>query len=143
MAITTLGQVLETGDDFVILDFEGEPLRPLPCRRQKRSPLRDVAGMLRSFHYAAHATLVADPDRVTLGPRAEQWSEQASRAFLDGWLDAARGAVFLPVAEVEITRLLNAFLLEKAIYEVNYELNNRPDWIAIPALGLRRLLRLS
>src|SRR4051794_18469299 len=95
-------QVLETGGDFVILDFEGEPLRPLAYRRQKRSPLRDVAGMLRSFHYAAHATLVVEPDRAALQPRAEQWSEQASRAFLDGWLDAARGTVFLPRAEVEI-----------------------------------------
>ncbi|HEY2124222.1 MAG TPA: putative maltokinase [Chthoniobacterales bacterium] len=138
-----LGQVLETGDDFVILDFEGEPLRPLAYRRQKRSPLRDVAGMLRSFHYAAHAVLVGRADRAALEPRAEQWAEDANRAFLDGWLEVARGTAFLPATEAEIERLLDAFLLEKVIYEVSYELNNRPDWIAIPALGLRRALRLA
>ncbi len=137
-----LGQVLETGDDFVILDFEGEPLRSLAHRRQKRSPLRDVAGMLRSFHYAAHAALVGHPDRAALEARAEECSEMACHAFLESWLDTVRGAVFLPATAEETGRLLDAFLLEKVIYEMGYELNNRPDWIAIPALGLRRLLRL-
>ncbi|HEX8296797.1 MAG TPA: putative maltokinase [Chthoniobacteraceae bacterium] len=138
-----LGQVLNTGADFVIIDFEGEPLRPLAERRLKRSPLRDVAGMLRSFHYAAHAGLVTRADRGALEPRAEVWSEAASRAFLRGWSEATRGAIFVPHSAGDVIRLLEAFLLEKAIYEVGYEFNNRPDWLPIPARGVLRLLHGS
>ena len=135
-----LGQVLNTGTDFTILDFEGEPSRPLAERRCKRSPLRDVAGMLRSFHYAAHATIVDRADRAALEPQAEQWSKTAGDAFLEAWLATAKGAVFLPATEEECTQVLQAFLLEKAIYEVAYELNNRPAWLPIPVRGVLRLL---
>ena len=132
-----LGQVLSTGADFTILDFEGEPSRPLAERRRKRSPLRDVAGMLRSFHYAAHASL---GDRRALEPLAEQWSQAACDAFLGAWLATTQGSIFRPATEEECTRLLEAFLLEKAIYELAYELNNRPAWLPIPARGILRLL---
>lgn len=135
-----LGQVLETGEDFVIIDFEGEPLRSLAERRCKRSPLRDVAGMLRSFHYAAHATLIGREDRALLEPWAERWSEAASRVFFGGWLEATRGALFVPESRAELTLLLDAFLLEKALYEVAYELNNRPAWLPIPLRGVERVL---
>lgn len=135
-----LGQVLDTGVDFVIIDFEGEPSRPLAERRRKRSPLRDVAGMLRSFHYAAHASLVGREDRAELESSANRWSQAARRSFLGGWLDAARSAVFVPASEAEITPLLDAFLLEKVLYEIAYEMNNRPDWLPIPISGLEALL---
>jgi trehalose synthase-fused probable maltokinase len=135
-----LGQVLDTGADFVIIDFEGEPSRSLAERRRKRSPLRDVAGMLRSFHYAAHASLVGRADRAALEPWANEWSQAASRSFLSGWLDATRGAVFLPASTAEIAPLLDAFLIEKALYEIAYEMNNRPDWLPIPINGLERIL---
>ena len=135
-----LGQVLNTGTDFTILDFEGEPSRPLAERRCKRSPLRDVAGMLRSFHYAAHATIVDRADRAALEPQAEQWSKAAGDTFLEAWLATAKDAVFLPATEEECTQVLQAFLLEKAIYEIAYELNNRPAWLPIPVRGILRLL---
>ncbi len=135
-----LGQVLNTGTDFAIIDFEGEPSRTLAERRRKRSPLRDVAGMLRSFHYAAHATIADRADRAALEPRAELWSKAASDAFLEAWLATTQGAVFRPASEEECTRLLEAFLLEKAIYEAAYELNNRPGWLPIPVRGILRLL---
>jgi maltose alpha-D-glucosyltransferase / alpha-amylase len=136
-----LGQVLETGGDFMIIDFEGEPLRPLAERREKRSPLRDVAGMLRSFHYAAHSAL--ERTRVPLAelePWAEIWSRVVAREFLLGWLDAAKGAPFVPRTDEEMERLLDAFLLEKAVYEVAYELNNRPAWVGIPLRGILQIL---
>jgi trehalose synthase-fused probable maltokinase len=136
-----LGQVLDTGAEFVIIDFEGEPSRPLAERRLKRSPLRDVAGMLRSFHYAAHASLVGREDRATLEPWAARWAQAASRIFLEGWREAARGAVFLPASDAEFAALLDAFLLEKALYEIAYEMNNRPEWLPIPISGLEAVLK--
>lgn len=136
-----LGQVLETGGDFVIIDFEGEPLRPLATRREKRSPFRDVAGMLRSFDYAAHAALEAHEEhRPALSDYAEQWSAQAQLAFLDAWLAATDGARFRSTVHSEEDHLLEAFLLEKALYEVLYEINNRPTWLPIPLRGVLRLL---
>jgi maltose alpha-D-glucosyltransferase/alpha-amylase len=143
-----LGQVLYTGKDFVIIDFEGEPARPLSERRLKRSPLRDVAGMLRSFQYAAYAAL---HDQAAMGiVRPEQfarvegwaryWCAWASAAYLRGYLGSAGKAPTLPQAPEEIEALLNAYLLEKAIYEIGYELNNRPDWVRIPLAGLKQLL---
>ena len=143
-----LAQVLYTGKDFVIIDFEGEPARPLSERRLKRSPLRDVAGMLRSFHYAAEAALYqeAEVGLVPAGRRpgleswAEAWVRWASIAFLQAYLATAASAPFLPGGRAELKLLLDAFVLEKAIYELAYELNNRPGWVAIPLHGIRRLL---
>jgi maltose alpha-D-glucosyltransferase / alpha-amylase len=132
-----LGQVLETGGDFVIIDFEGEPLRSLATRREKRSPFRDVAGMLRSFDYAAHAALEA---HATLSAQAARWSAKAQRTFLEAWLATTNGAVFRAAARADEDRLLDAFLLEKALYEVVYEINNRPTWLPIPLRGVLRLL---
>ena len=137
-----LGQVLNTGADFVIIDFEGEPAKLLAERRRKRSPLRDVAGMLRSFHYAAHSALGGFTEhRAGLEPHAERWHERARAAFLDAWIATTAGAPFVPVEHAEFTRLLDAFLLEKALYEIAYELNNRPAWLAIPLRGAVQILR--
>lgn len=137
-----LGQVLSTGDDFILLDFEGEPQRSLTERKLKRSPLRDVAGMLRSFHYAAHSGLNEFPaHRELLTPWAELWSELMSRTFLRAWIETAAGAVFLPPKLEDVGLLLHAFLIEKAIYEVGYELNNRPTWLHIPVRGILQILR--
>jgi trehalose synthase-fused probable maltokinase len=122
-----LGQVLWTGEDWIVLDFEGEPARSLPERRRKRSPLRDVAGMLRSFAYAVSA---AGGDR--------EWEERARREFLDGYLDAIDPRV-IPSGDA-LDRVLAIFELEKAVYELRYELDNRPDWVHIPVAGIQRLL---
>lgn len=138
-----LGQLLYTGDDFVIIDFEGEPARTTAERRRKRSPLVDVAGMIRSFHYAAYGALFLcsdhDPDRISsLFPRAESWSRTMSGIFFRSYLETmAGGAVILPESRKELARLLEIFILEKAVYELNYELNNRPDWVMIPLRGIK------
>jgi maltose alpha-D-glucosyltransferase/alpha-amylase len=147
-----LGQVLFTGNDFVITDFEGEPIRPLSERRLKRSPLRDVAGMLRSFHYAVHAAVRAHADGgraaathafggFRLEPWARFWYATVATIFLDAYHAGAARARFLPSDPSETAVLLDAYLLEKAVYELGYELNNRPDWAAIPLEGLLELLR--
>ncbi|HEY3082152.1 MAG TPA: maltose alpha-D-glucosyltransferase [Chloroflexota bacterium] len=143
-----LGQVLYNGHDFVILDFEGEPARPLGERRIKRSPLRDVAGMIRSFHYASRALFtgqgptasVRPEDVERLEPWARYWYGSVSAAFLRGYLAAAAAGRFLPSSREELTLLLDVFLLEKALYELGYELNNRPDWALLPLRGIRQLL---
>ena len=132
-----LGQVLDTGSDFIIIDFEGEPGRPLNERRIKHSPLRDVAGMLRSFDYAAHTVLAQRAEQ------AEAWVECVSGAFLSAYLAKAKGSSFLPASDQELHMLLDVCLLEKAVYEVCYELNNRPDWVAIPLRGITRILDRS
>jgi predicted trehalose synthase len=129
-----LGQTMLTDRGWVILDFEGEPARPLPERRRKRSPLRDVAGMLRSFAYAASA---AAQQRAT--PAPEGWEDQARSAFLDGYFESV-DATLLPPGQDAIDKLLSVFELEKAVYELRYELNNRPDWVGIPVAGIVRLL---
>ncbi len=144
-----LGQVLFTGKDFVITDFEGEPARPLSERRMKRSALRDVAGMLRSFHYAVYtARFEAARSGVLRGDSAEPlepfvrfWYAWAAGAYLRGYLEAAAGSTFLPADDADLELLLDAYLLEKAVYELGYELNNRPDWVVIPARGILQLLR--
>jgi len=146
-----LGQVLYTGADFVIIDFEGEPARPLSQRRLKRSPLQDVAGMLRSFHYAAHAPLLASTGSVNVDARnreklngwAEVWSKWVSDRYLEEYLKTARGAEFLPPSREEIMALLQLHVLEKAVYELGYELNNRPGWVAIPLEGISKTLESS
>ena len=143
-----LGQVLHAGKDFVIIDFEGEPARPLSERRRKRSALRDVAGMLRSFHYAAMGSMLDHLRAGTLsssmldalGPWARMWEAWASWAYLKGYLDRASGADFIPREREELRILLDSFLLDKAIYELGYEMNNRPDWVAIPLQGISQVL---
>jgi maltose alpha-D-glucosyltransferase/alpha-amylase len=141
-----LGQVLFTGKDFVIIDFEGEPARPITERRLKRSPLRDVAGMLRSFNYAAVSRLKSDgvrpEDAVQLRPWARFWNLWVSVNYLKGYLEATAHASFLPKSRSELDLMLNIYLLEKAIYELSYELNNRPDWVGVPIEGILEFLAL-
>jgi maltose alpha-D-glucosyltransferase / alpha-amylase len=140
-----LGQVLRTEEDFVILDFEGEPARPIAERRALQSPLKDVAGMIRSFSYAAYAALFAftvhaPDDYDTLEPWADTWQHWASDAFLNGYLSAMEGAPLIPGEAGARQRVLSAFMVDKALYELGYELNNRPDWVRIPLLGIRKLI---
>ena len=117
----------------MILDFEGEPARPLRDRRRKRSPLRDVAGMLRSFAYAASAMGSDAP---------EGWEASARATFLEGYQRTVEPTL-LPAGQAAIDKLLAIFELEKAVYELRYEMNNRPDWVAIPVAGIERLLEDS
>ncbi len=143
-----LGQVLFTGRDFVIIDFEGEPGRPLRERRIKRSPLVDVAGMLRSFSYAASGSLIQrdregsfrEGDTADLDSWAGAWTAWASGAFLAGYRAVVGRADILPADDAGWAVLLDAFLLEKAFYELEYELNNRPAWVGIPLRGIVGLL---
>jgi len=129
-----LGQTMLGDRGWVVLDFEGEPARPLPERRLKRSPLRDVAGMLRSFSYVtAGAKLLRGADAPG------DWEQRARARFLSGYHGAVDGAL-LPPGEQATDQLLAVFELEKAVYELRYELNNRPDWVAIPVAGILRLL---
>jgi maltose alpha-D-glucosyltransferase/alpha-amylase len=139
-----LGQVLWTGRDYVILDFEGEPALPVGERRLKRSPLRDVAGMLRSYQYASHVAVRrlveqgAAPREDADGPlgvAADWWGTWMGVAFLEGYLAEVPDGL-LPETDPELTRLLDAYLLEKSLYELAYELNNRPDWVTIPLRGI-------
>ncbi len=139
-----LGQVLYTGKDYVILDFEGEPSRSLAERRLKRSPLVDVAGMIRSFHYCSRVGqsnvvkrgLVNPDDAPTLGTAAQLWYVAVSGSFLRAYLDLAGKSEFLPTKPDDLERLLQVYLLEKACYELRYELNNRPDWAEVPLAGI-------
>jgi maltokinase len=130
-----LGQTLHDGRDWILLDFEGEPARTLVERRRKRSPLRDVAGMLRSFAYAATAAGLT-PDAYV----AEDWEERARARFLEGYFEVV-DPTLLPTGEPAIERLLAVFELEKAVYELRYELDNRPDWVQIPVAGIERLMQ--
>jgi maltose alpha-D-glucosyltransferase/alpha-amylase len=140
-----LGQVLFTGSDFVLIDFEGEPARTLEERRKKRSPLQDVAGMLRSFHYAAYAPLLqqgrSDEELQFFGPWAYYWQKWVSAAFLRTYLEVSRNAPFVPQSREDLTLLLDAYILDKAVYELGYELNNRPSWVGIPLEGISQLLQ--
>jgi trehalose synthase-fused probable maltokinase len=143
-----LGQVLYTGSDFVIIDFEGEPARPLEERRIKQSPLQDVAGMLRSFHYAAFAPLLTPPagspvslsKSAGLSRLAETWSRCAADRFLGQYYETSGAAPYLPAEAGDRASILETYLLAKAIYELGYELNNRPAWVGIPLEGISRLL---
>jgi len=139
-----LGQVLFTGKDFFIIDFEGEPARPISERRIKRSPLRDIASMLRSFSYAAAAALKSDALRseesAQMRPWAHFWNYWVSVDFLKGYFEATRQSVFMPKTSAEIALLLEIYLLEKAVYELSYELNNRPDWLDLPIAGILQLM---
>jgi maltose alpha-D-glucosyltransferase/alpha-amylase len=142
-----LGQVLVTEGDVVIIDFEGEPARPLAERQALASPLRDVAGMLRSFGYAAltglgAATQTRPEDVERLAPWAELWEVWVCAAFLRGYFGAVRSASLLPTRTDDLDTLLHVFILDKALYELGYELNNRPEWVHIPLTGLLRLRSL-
>ncbi|MBE3113402.1 MAG: maltose alpha-D-glucosyltransferase [Actinobacteria bacterium] len=134
-----LGQVLYTGNDFYIIDFEGEPARPLGERRLKRCPLKDVAGMLRSFHYAAFAPLIQQHipgDYKMLEPWANLWTHYTSKVFLKAYLEQAQENSFLPEKKEQLPQLLKVYLLEKAVYEIGYEMNHRPNWLPIPFKGI-------
>ncbi len=143
-----LGQVLYTGNDFVIIDFEGEPARALSERKIKRSPLYDVAGMVRSFHYAARSALLEEQARGLFHPEeaplmadwAEYWYRWVGAAFIKRYLEVARDGGYLPENDSEFEVLLEAFLMEKVVYEIGYEMNNRPDWLVIPLDGIENLL---
>jgi trehalose synthase-fused probable maltokinase len=137
-----LGQTLVTDRDVVILDFEGEPARPLAERRIKSSPLRDVAGMLRSFSYAATAAARSRQSGAAAGTFGawQAWEASAARLFVSAYLDAVAHARILPAQQRDVDALLRAYVVDKAIYEVGYELNNRPDWVAIPLAGVLRCL---
>jgi maltokinase len=130
-----LGQVMHTDDGgWLVLDFEGEPARTLIERRRKRSPLRDVAGMLRSFAYAATASELLHGASAPAG-----WEHEVRTAYLDGYLEETDQSL-LPPGRAAVERLLSVFELEKAVYELRYELDNRPDWVKIPVAGIVRLL---
>ena len=150
-----LGQVLRASDaskteeHWIAMDFEGEPARPLAERREKQLPMRDVAGMLRSFDYAAQVGLrewaAAEPDspRETMQLWAEAWERVVREAFLHAYRERAAGSPLLPRDPQTFDRVLAAFELEKAVYELHYELNNRPDWVGIPLMGIRRVAGVS
>jgi maltose alpha-D-glucosyltransferase/alpha-amylase len=145
-----LGQVLYTGSDFLITDFEGEPSKSVSERRLRRSPLRDVAGMLRSFGYAVKTSLQERarrglpeeaPDRAETWGRF--WQAWVSGVFLQSYLEEASKAPYLRADREEIELLLGVFMLEKAVYELGYELNNRPDWLSVPLQGILELLQVE
>lgn len=143
-----LGQVLYTGKDFVIIDFEGEPARSLNDRKRKRSPLRDVAGMIRSFYYAVYVGLEDQRAKGRLSDvnpgQQEQWAlfwyKWVCATYLKSYFGHIKKAPFIPASKKEIEFLLNIFILDKAVYELGYELNNRPDWIKVPLKGILQLL---
>jgi len=140
-----LGQVLWTGKDFVIVDFEGEPGRSAGERRRKHSALKDVAAMLRSFQYAAQASLLFNPavrseDAPLLEAWLAPWQRQVSDAFVKSYLKTAGGAPFLPPDPAETGALLRRHLLARAVYEIDYELRWRPEWLPIPLKGVQQLI---
>jgi maltose alpha-D-glucosyltransferase/alpha-amylase len=134
-----LGQTLRTDAGFVILDFEGEPARPIAERRRKQCVLVDVAGMLRSLDYAVHTALSPTGAPSDAG---ERWVRRATASFLEGYLDeiARVPTRLLPASPSGFSRALSVFELDRALYEVRYELDNRPTWLGIPLRGLARLL---
>ena len=141
-----LGQALVTQDDFVIIDFEGEPARPMEERRRKHSPLRDVAGILRSLDYAAHSaarTAAVTPPELGAPAPADtlrDWERRSTAAFIQAYRAAATGLASVPARDEDFDALLTLLLFEKALYELRYEANNRPDWLPIPLGGLQSLL---
>ena len=138
-----LGQTVVVNDDFYILDFEGEPLRPLAERRQKHSPLRDLAGLIRSFDYASHAALMQAPggEGAEIGDAVQQWKDLALAAVLDGYRAGVGDCPSIPSDPLAFNRLVRFFILEKALYEICYEAANRPDWLVVPVAGLAAFLQ--
>ncbi len=140
-----LGQVLFTGKDFMIIDFEGEPTRSLTARKLKYCPFKDVAGMLRSFHYAIYMGQLENKSKIPesadlLQPWLEAWYETVHETFINSYLETAKNASFIPDEKRQINDLLSVYTIEKAIYEADYEFNNRPDWLHIPLNGLKKIL---
>jgi maltose alpha-D-glucosyltransferase/alpha-amylase len=140
-----LGQVLLVENDFIITDFEGEPARAMEERREKHSPLRDVAGMLRSFSYVSavatnRATTERPADRHCLGPLVAAWEQETREVFLRGYVNAMQDCPALPAEPGATERLIEFFIIEKALYELRYEMDNRPDWLPIPLFSLLRTL---
>ncbi len=140
-----LGQVLFTGKDFIIIDFEGEPARSLTARSLKYSPFKDVAGMLRSFHYAIYMgqqqfRKKAPNSDEYLGPWLEPWYRIVKNSFIKSYLKTAGQASFIPEVKDQLDDLISVYTIEKAIYEADYELNNRPEWLHIPLNGLKKIL---
>ncbi|MCU7491159.1 MAG: maltose alpha-D-glucosyltransferase [Ignavibacteria bacterium] len=141
-----LGQVLNTGDDFMIIDFEGEPVRSPGERRLKYTAMRDVAGMVRSLHYAVYSVFfqrskMHGEEASLLQPWIEPWYYYITGAFLSAYLEATKGYDIVPEKRDELNILLTLFLIDKSIYEVGYELNNRPDWVVIPMQGIRMITK--
>ena len=141
-----LGQILSTGDDFIIIDFEGEPVRSPGERRLKYSAFRDVGGMLRSFHYAVYSVFfqrskIRPEDAEFIQQWIEPWFYYVSGAFLNSYRNTTEGYPFIPADTEQLSILLNMFLLDKSIYEIEYELNNRPDWVIIPMHGIKFIMK--
>ena len=140
-----LGQVLFTGRDFIFIDFEGEPSRSISERKLKRSPLRDIAGMIRSFHYAAYGAILLneqynDDEVARILPWAEVWYKRMAGFFLKSYLENLDGTDFIPDDKKDLDVLLETFLMEKAVYELQWELDHRPDWVGVPLKGLKDLI---
>ena len=142
-----LGQVVVAGTDFYVLDFEGEPMHGLERRRAKTSPLRDVAGMVRSFDYAGNTAVSKRQSPAAGGEAAAferaaiaRWRTMTTERFLAAYRAAAAGCSSVPQDDVSFAATVDAFVLEKALYEVCYEAANRPDWLGIPLAGIGRLL---
>ncbi|RBP37698.1 maltose alpha-D-glucosyltransferase/alpha-amylase [Roseimicrobium gellanilyticum] len=137
-----LGQVLNTGKEFVVIDFEGEPSLSMGERRLKRSPLRDVAGMLRSFDYAASTALKQEreDDARYLASHARTWVKHVSNEFLRCYFKTAEGAAFLPPEEKDTRLMLRMYMIEKAVYEIGYEISYRPSFVDVPIGAVRRML---
>ena len=146
-----LNEVLYTGKDFIIIDFEGDQTRPLSERRMKRSPLRDIAGMLESFYYSSRIGLRNERESGMIlpddQPLMEQWAQffytWSSIAFLKSYLSAAKDAPFIPSEPSELQLLLDGFVLEKVIIELEHELKNRPNWIEVPLYRILELLETA
>ena len=137
-----LGQVLVAENDFVIIDFEGDPARPASQWREKHSPLRDVAGVLRSFSYAAHAALLKAQEKTqegaaTIAVETGEWERAAARAFLDGYRQHSLGLASVPVDEKSLNSTMALCIVERALQDLNHDMENRPEWIHIP---IRKLL---
>ncbi|MEI6848197.1 MAG: maltose alpha-D-glucosyltransferase [Chlorobiaceae bacterium] len=143
-----LAQVLFTGKDFIIIDFEGEPARRVSERKIKRSVFRDISGMLRSFDYAAfkvlqkHQSVIRSEDHHVLEPWGDCWSFYIGQHFLDTYFEKTRGSNIVPDNSKQREHLMRAYLMNKAVYELNYELNNRPEWVNIPLRGILKILEL-
>ena len=141
-----LGQVLSTGDDFMIIDFEGEPVRSPGERRLKFPAFRDVAGMVRSFHYAVYSVFfqrskIRPEDTKIIRSWIEPWYYSITGAFLNSYMETVKGSDFIPGEKEDLSTLLNVFLIDKSIYEIGYELNNRPEWVVIPMQGIRLIMK--
>ncbi len=140
-----LGQVLFTGKDFVIIDFEGEPARSMTARKIKHCPFKDVAGMLRSFHYSIYMGKVANESKMPestdfLNPWLEAWYKTVEDIFIESYLETAGDASFIPEEKEQLHDLMAIYTIEKAVYELDYEVNNRPDWLHIPLFGLKMIM---